>query len=132
METLEITNPKKVQALIRALSDEYSRKMLYSTIPVSMTVGELSRQDDIPFSTCYRRAHELLEGGLLIIEDIVVTPNLKRHKKLRSTYKEFRIDFDGGLKVEASINEDTTDKVLAPWISVHFGSRDVALILKTA
>lgn len=116
---MEITDPKEVQALMQVLSDEYSRKILYSAISTSKSVEELSRQNDIPLSTCYRRVHELLDHGMLIMDRIVVTQDGKRYEMLRSAYRGFSISLEnGGLKVDAMINTDIADKLHSLWISM--------------
>jgi DNA-binding Lrp family transcriptional regulator len=101
------------------LSDEYSRKILLSTISTARSVEELSRENDIPLSTCYRRVHELLADGMLIMDRIVVTPDGKRYEMLRSSYKGFTVAFeDGAVKVDVIINSDVADKLHTLWISM--------------
>jgi DNA-binding HxlR family transcriptional regulator len=116
---VELTDPERIQAVLQVLSDEYSRKILLSAVSISKSVEELSRQNDIPLSTCYRRVHELLAGGMLVMDRIVVTPDGKRYEMLRSAYKGFSVAFvDGGVKVEVAINGDVADKLHALWISM--------------
>lgn len=116
---MELTDPTRVQAILQVLSDEYSRKILLSAISTSKSVEELSRQNDIPLSTCYRRVHELLGNGMLIMDRIVVTPDGKRYEMLRSSYKDFSIAFENGIvKVDVVVNTDIADKLHALWISM--------------
>jgi len=116
---MELTDPERVQAVLQVLSDEYSRKILLSAVSLSKSVEELSRQNDIPLSTCYRRVHELLAGGMLIMDRIVVTPDGKRYEMLRSAYKGFSVAFeDGSVKVDVAINGDVADKLHNLWISM--------------
>ena len=116
---MEVTDPTRVQAVLEVLSDSYSRKILLSAISVSKSVEELSRQNDIPLSTCYRRVHELLDGGLLVMDRIVVTPDGKRYEMLRSAYKGFSVVFvDGAVQVDAAINGDVADKLHTLWIGM--------------
>lgn len=116
---MELTDPQRVQSILQVLSDEYSRKILLSAISTSKSVEELSRQNEIPLSTCYRRVHELLGDGLLIMDRIVVTPDGKRYEMLRSAYKGFSVAFeDGTVKVEVVVNTDVADKLHTLWISM--------------
>ncbi|HUI87015.1 MAG TPA: helix-turn-helix domain-containing protein [Nitrososphaerales archaeon] len=116
---MELTDPARVQAVLQVLSDEYSRKILLSAISASKSVEELSRLNDIPLSTCYRRVHELLADGLLVMDRIVVTPDGKRYEMLRSSYKGFSVAFeDGSVKVEVVVNTDMADKLHTLWISM--------------
>jgi hypothetical protein len=116
---LEITDTAKVQALIQSLADEYSRKILLSAIPASKSVEDMSRENDIPLSTCYRRVHELLDAQVLVVEKIIVTPDGKKYELLRSAYSAMTVSFDGGtMKVDATINGDVADKLRRMWLTM--------------
>lgn len=117
---MEITNPVTAQALVQALSDEYSRKILLSAIPAAKSVEDLSKENDIPLSTCYRRVHELLEAQVLIADRIIVTTDGKRYELVRSAYRSVEVDLENGvMKVNAMINEDVADKLRRLWISMR-------------
>jgi DNA-binding Lrp family transcriptional regulator len=117
---LEITEPTRVQALVQGLADEYSRKILLSAIPKAKSVEDMSRENDIPLSTCYRRVHELLDSQVLIVEKIIVTPDGKKYELLRSAFRAVNISFDGGvMKVDALINEDVADKLRRLWMTMR-------------
>jgi DNA-binding Lrp family transcriptional regulator len=88
---LEITEPDRVQALVQGLADEYSRKILLSAIPVAKSVEDISRENDIPLSTCYRRVHELLDAQILIVEKIIVTSDGKKYELMRSAYRAVKV-----------------------------------------
>jgi len=116
---LEITEPSRVQALVQGLADEYSRKILLSAIPKAKSVEDMSRENDIPLSTCYRRVHELLDGQILVVEKIIVTTDGKKYELLRSAYRAVNVSFDGGtMKVEATINEDVAEKLRRLWMTM--------------
>jgi hypothetical protein len=117
---LEITDPSKVQALVQGLADEYSRKIILSAIPKAKSVEDMSRENDIPLSTAYRRIHELLDAQLLVVERIIVTPDGKKYELLRSAYRAINVTFDGGaMKVDAVINEDVAEKLKRLWLSMR-------------
>jgi DNA-binding Lrp family transcriptional regulator len=116
---MEITDPERIQSIVQSLSDEYSRKILLSAISSAKSVEDLSKENDIPLSTCYRRVHELLETQTLVVEKIIVTPDGKKYELLRSAYKTVSVNFeDGAITVEASINEDVEEKLRRMWISM--------------
>jgi len=116
---VEITNSDTIRALVQALSDEYSRKIMLSTITASKSVEDLSRENDIPLSTCYRRVHELIDAKVLVLDRIVVTPDGKRYELLRSAYRTVTVNFeDGVMKVEALVNEDVADKLRRMWVTM--------------
>jgi DNA-binding Lrp family transcriptional regulator len=116
---VELTDPTKIAALVHVVSDEYSRKILFAAIPNPMSVDDLSRANDIPMSTCYRRVHELLDMGLLLIERIVVTPEGKRYEVFRSSYRSFSINFGGaGVSATVEVNEDVAEKLRRIWLAM--------------
>lgn len=117
---LEITNPARVQALVQSMGDEYSRKIILSAIPAAKSVEDMSRENDIPLSTCYRRVHELLDAQILVIERIIVTPDGKKYELLRSAYRAVSVSFDSGLmKVEVTVNEDVAEKLRRLWMTMR-------------
>jgi DNA-binding Lrp family transcriptional regulator len=117
---MEITDPVRVQSLVQSLADEYSRKILLSAIPAAKSVEDMSRENDIPLSTCYRRVHELLDAQILLVEKIIVTPDGKKYELLRSAYRAVNVTFDTGvMKVEAIVNEDVAEKLRRLWLSMR-------------
>ena len=116
---MEISEPARIQALVQGLADEYSRKIILSAIPKAKSVEDMSRENDIPLSTCYRRVHELLDSQILVVERIIVTPEGKKYELLRSAYRAVNVSFDGGvLKVDALINEDVAEKLRRLWLTM--------------
>ena len=116
---MEISEPSRIQALVQGLADEYSRKIILSAIPKAKSVEDMSRENDIPLSTCYRRVHELLDSQILVVERIIVTPEGKKYELLRSAYRAVNVSFDGGvLKVDALINEDVAEKLRRLWLTM--------------
>ena len=117
---MEITEPERVQSLVKGLADEYSRKILLSAIPTAKSVEDMSREEDIPLSTCYRRVHELLDAQLLVVEKIIVTSDGKKYELLRSAYRAITVSFAGGvMKVDATVNEDVAEKLRRMWLSMR-------------
>ena len=117
---MEITEPSRVQALVQGLADEYSRKILLSAIPKAKSVEDMSRENDIPLSTAYRRVHELLDAQILVVERIIITPDGKKYELLRSSYRAINVTFEGGeMKVEATINEDVAEKLRRLWLTMR-------------
>ncbi|MDG7006832.1 MAG: hypothetical protein JRN06_01155 [Nitrososphaerota archaeon] len=116
---MEISEPSRIQALVQGLADEYSRKIILSAIPKAKSVEDMSRDNDIPLSTCYRRVHELLDSQILVVERIIVTPEGKKYELLRSAYRAVNVTFDGGvMKVDALINEDVAEKLRRLWLTM--------------
>lgn len=91
-----------VNDTIGPLADDYSIRILSATQEEGKTVRELSKELDIPIATCYRRAGELLNAGLLINEEKKLTQEGKRASVLRSNASRVEVSFkfeDDELKV---------------------------------
>lgn len=119
---LEITDPARAQALIQSLADDYSKKILLSAIPKAKSVEDMSKENDIPLSTCYRRVHELLDAQILVVDRVIITPDGKKYELFRSSYRSVTVSFEGGaLKVQAVVNEDVADKLRRMWLTMKSG-----------
>ena len=62
-----ITNEKQKEAILNALLDDYSRKILDSTIDKAKSITEIIREQDIPMTSTYRRVKLLMEKGIICI-----------------------------------------------------------------
>jgi DNA-binding Lrp family transcriptional regulator len=92
---------------------------MLGSITAAKSVEDLSKENDIPLSTCYRRVHELLASRVLIVERIIVTPDGKRYEMLRSSYRNITVNLENGvMKVEAMVNEDVADKLRRLWVTM--------------
>lgn len=108
-------------AILSALGDESSRKILTSAITSGKTVEEISAEENLPLSTCYRRMRSLLSGGLMILERTVVTPAGKRYGVYRTSFSRAAISFnDGEVGVEVTPNMDIIDKLRRKWLSDNY------------
>ena len=117
---MEITNANTARSLVQALGDEYSRKIVLSAIPSPKSVEDLSKENNIPLSTCYRRVHELVDAQVLLIDRIIVTNDGKRFELVRSAYKAVQVDLENGvMKVNGLVNEDMAEKLRRLWISMR-------------
>jgi cobalamin biosynthesis Co2+ chelatase CbiK len=106
--------------MMQALSDEYSRKIMLSTISAPKTVEELSKENSIPISTCYRRVHDLIRQGFLIVDKIVITNDGKKYETFSSSFKKFRIDLvETEFIIDAEINEERRDRLHNLWVALR-------------
>lgn len=114
---MEIVDASRVQSLVQGLADEYSRKIIISAIAAPKSVEDMSRENNIPLSSCYRRVHELLDAQLLVVEKIIVTKEGKKYELLRSAYRSVTVSFANGvMKVDVVINEDVDEKLRRLWL----------------
>ena len=82
-----VLNGALARSILTALADEFSRTNRLLHCDEGKTVQEISLEQAVPLSTCYRRTSELARNGLLMVERIVVTGEGKRFAVYRSSFK---------------------------------------------
>lgn len=118
-----IKDEERKKALLRAMADEYSLKILISLIDRAESVNNISRVNDIPIATAYRRVSELQEAGLLVIERGVLTEDGKRYDLYRSAVRSMQVSFkSGAVEIDVVPNRDAVSKLENIWLSL--GERD--------
>lgn len=117
---MRISNPVMVKGIIQALSDEYARKIILSATLKPKSVEDLTKENDIPMSTCYRRVHELVGEGIMMIDKIIITPEGKKFETFRSAFRSIQINFEAGeLVIDAVPNEDIAERLARMWLSMR-------------
>jgi DNA-binding transcriptional ArsR family regulator len=112
-------------AILGALGDECSRRILRSAVASGKTAEEISAEQDLPLSTCYRTLRRLLNGGLVILEKRVITRAGKRYAVYRTSFSKATIRFNGGeVTVEVVPNLDVLDKLRGMWLSASYPSQN--------
>ena len=106
---------------VNALSDEFSKRILLSTVAEGKTIQEISVEQAVPLSTCYRRARELVEEGLLVVERLVLNSEGKRHAVYRSSFKAVDVVSDfNETSITADLNEDVAEKFRSKWFCITY------------
>ena len=84
------------KAILKALSDEYSRTIMNKTIEKPKSVVDLVKECDIPMTTAYIRVHELEENKILKVAGSIVTDDGKKYflyqNRLKSIYVVFGLE----------------------------------------
>lgn len=105
------------QELLKALADDYSRRIILKTIQQSCSVEDISQSENIPISTAYRRINEMKDCGLLIVEKTVITDEGRKYELYRSPFKEFRVELrERELNVDVVLNEDLAGRLSMLWL----------------
>lgn len=108
---MHIKDRRLQQALLRALADESSARILAATAYRTLSVMDLIRQEGIASSSAYRHVHELESDGLLVVDRTVLTPDGKMYQMYRATFREVTVTFHAGdLVVNATPNLDAVQK----------------------
>lgn len=105
---------------LKAISDEYTRRIICNTMSEAKSIEEIKQESGIPISTCYRRVHSLVDIHLLRIENIVITSSGKKFEKFRSVISGATISLvSGELEIDVVINPEAQDEKLhAMWKSM--------------
>jgi predicted transcriptional regulator len=117
-----VTDPTMARAILEAMSDDVSRRILSSTTAKGKPVEEISLESNIPPSTTYRRVQDLSEMGLLVVERIVISESGKRCSIFRSAFRSVLAELQAGeLHVEVALNEDVAERFYRMRQSIRFG-----------
>jgi len=124
-ETQDSQTPVRSNRILCALGDNFSRRILQSSIQEGKTVEGISEEEHLPLSTCYRRVRQLVDDGLMILERIVITPRGKRYGIYRTSFSSATIAFDGSqITVQVTPNADVREKLRARWFNVNFAAQN--------
>ena len=116
-----ITNEKQKEAILNALLDDYSRKILDSTIDKSKSITEIIREQDIPMTSTYRRVKLLMDNKLIKVERSMVTEDGKRYYLYLSSIKNASIKYNEGeliVEVTPNIKELPEDKLIRSFTNI--------------
>lgn len=115
-----VSDNSKALEVVKALSDEYSRKIVLAIISKSLSIEEISKEQHIPISTCYRRVHELQSYGIIRVDRTIIQDDGKKFACYRASFKTASINLESGeLKVDVEPNRDPADRLHDMWSSVR-------------
>ena len=81
------------KAILKALSDEYSRAIITYVIEKPKSVVDIVKDCNIPMTTAYRRVHELEENKILKVTGSIVTDEGKKYFLYQSRLKAIYVIF---------------------------------------
>jgi len=91
-----VVQEDRKDAVLLAMCDQYMRRILCSIMSEGKSIEQISRENAIPMSTCYRRIHELLKFRLVRIERMIITPEGKKYETFRSAFTDPKISLSSG------------------------------------
>ena len=121
-----ITDEKQKKIIVDALLDEYSRKILDSTIDESKSITDIMREQDIPMTSTYRRVKSLMDNKLVRVERSMVTDDGKRYFLYLSNIKDASIRFNKGellVEITPNIREKPEDRLLRSFSTIKEEAR---------
>ena len=121
-----ITNEKQKEAILNALLDDYSRKILDATIDTSKSITEIIREQNIPMTSTYRRVKLLVDSKLIKVERSMVTEDGKRYYLYLSSIKNASITYNEGeliVEITPNIKELPEDRLLRSFTNIKQEAR---------
>ena len=108
------------KAVLTALADEEMRNILDSVMYHSKSIVDISREQNIPHTTCYRKTKWLINEGLFIVDKIIITPEGKKFSLYHSVLKSISVKYEGNnVTIEAEQNFDIVKKTMARFYSLE-------------
>ncbi len=105
---MQVSDNDKAIEVVKVLSDEYSRKILLCIINSSLPIEEISRFQNIPVSTCYRRVHEMLQYGIIKPDRTIIREDGKKYVCYKFAIKNATIQLEsGGVRVDVVLNRES-------------------------
>lgn len=116
-----IKDEKQRKAIVEALLDEYSRKILCSTTNQAKSVIDIMREQNIPMTSTYRKVKLLIDNKLIKVERSLLTDDGKRYYLYLSSIKSASILFENGeliVEIIPNIMEKPEDKLLRSFTNI--------------
>ena len=112
-QQVQITVDPKLEErdLLRVLGDECARTILLSIINEPKSAIDITRENNIPISSVYRKIHWLEDVHLIRVKGFVITGDGKKYHLYQSRIKSLQISLpENEIKVEFASNDGSKNK----------------------
>jgi hypothetical protein len=118
---MKISTQETKKAILAALSDEDMTKILNSAMVQPRSIKSIMIEQNIPYTTVYRKARWLLNQSLLVVDRFEITPDGKKSSLVYSTFRSIAVKYehDGSVFVEAEENLNALKKVMKKFLSME-------------
>jgi hypothetical protein len=117
---VEVQSQSVKKAILAALADEEMTKILDSVMYHSKSIVDITKENNIPHTTCYRKTKWLLNEGLVIVDKIIITPEGKKFSLYHSVLKSINVKYESNnVIVEAEQNFDIIKRTMARFYSLE-------------
>jgi predicted transcriptional regulator len=117
--TIIVMRDRFKHAILTALADNETVKILESATFHPTSVNEVIRDTGISHSTAYRKIKWMLEEGLLFTEKISITDDGKKFSLFRSILKSVVTKYDQGkMTVQVEYNIDVVERTAERLLSL--------------
>ena len=125
-----ITSQSVKKAILAALADEgiLLTKILNAVMVQSKSVNSIMREQNIPYTTVYRKTKWLLNQALLVVDRIEITQDGKKSSLVHATLQSIAVKYkqDGTIVIEAEENiQKSSKKVMKKFLSMKYNKNRV-------
>lgn len=99
-----IKTEKERQAILNALADEHSRRILQATRFKAKSTNDLMGEEGIPKTSLYRKLDELLQTGLILADRFEIAPDGKKYGLFISKYEKIDVHFGESVEIEVTFS----------------------------
>ena len=115
-----VESQRAKKAILAALADEEMTKILDSVMYHSKSIADITRENNIAHTTCYRKTKGLINEGLVSVDKIVITPEGKKFSLYFSVFKSINVKYESNnVIVEAEQNFDIVKRSMARFYSLE-------------
>jgi response regulator of citrate/malate metabolism len=115
-----IQSQRVKKTILTALADEEMTKILDSIMYHSKSIVDITRENNIAHTTCYRKTKWLISEGLVRVDKIVITQEGKKFSLYYSVFKSVNVKYENNnVIVEAEQNPDIIKKAMARFYSLE-------------
>lgn len=115
-----VESQRAKKAILAALADEEMTKILDSVMYHSKSIADITRENNIAHTTCYRKTKWLINEGLVSVDKIVITPEGKKFSLYFSVFKSINVKYENNnVIVEAEQNFDIVKRAMARFYSLE-------------
>ena len=115
-----VQSQRTKKAILSALADEEMTSILNSIMDNSKSIADITRENNIAHTTCYRKTKWLINEGLVRIDKIVITPEGKKFSLYYSVFKSVNVKYESNnVIVEAEQNSDLIKKRMTHFYSLE-------------
>jgi hypothetical protein len=115
-----VQSQRTKKAILSALADEEMTNILNSIMDNSKSIADITRENNIAHTTCYRKTKWLINEGLVRVDKIVITPEGKKFSLYYSVFKSVNVKYESSnVIVEAEQNSDVIKKRMAHFYSLE-------------
>ena len=115
-----VQSQRTKKAILSALADEEMTNILNSIMDNSKSIADITRENNIAHTTCYRKTKWLINEGLVSVDKIVITPEGKKFSLYFSVFKSINVKYESNnVIVEAEQNFDIVKRSMARFYSLE-------------